>query len=64
MNNRDSIRKVLTYTVGDVAHCKMDSSKVVIKDIIVGGGKFEYYLKYVILNKDNTFETVSPELIY
>jgi hypothetical protein len=61
---RDSIRKVLPYKVGDVAHAKRDSSRVVIKDIIVGGGKFEYYIRYQILNRDNSVENVSPELIY
>ena len=61
---RDSIRKTLKYKIGDIVYLKSDSSKVVIKDILAGGGKFEHYVKYEILRKDNKTELLSPELVY
>lgn len=61
---RDSIRKSLKYAVGDIVQLKSDSSKAVIKDILIGGGKFEHYMKYLVVRKDNTTELVSPELVY
>lgn len=64
MSYRDSIRKPLLFNVGDIVHLKRDSSRVIINDILVGGGKFLYYVKYQVLYKDNSTETVSPELIY
>lgn len=55
---------ILLYKVGDIAYSKIDSSKVVISDIIIGGSKYDYYVKYKIIHKDNTIEEVVPELIY
>ena len=61
---RDSIRKSLKYTIGDIVQLKSDSSKAVIQDILIGGGKFEHYMKYQVVRKDKTTELVSPELVY
>ena len=61
---RDSIRKSLKYEIGDIVILKSDSSRAVIKDILIGGGKFEHYMKYQIVRKDNTTDLVSPELVY
>jgi len=61
---RDSIRKPLMFTLGDIAHMKRDSSRVLIKDILVGGGKFNHYIEYKVEFRDKTIETVSPEFIY
>ncbi len=61
---RDSIRKFLKYQVGDIVHKKLDSSKVIISDIITGGDKYTYYIKYIVTNKDNKLEEISPYTIY
>ena len=61
---RDSIRRALRYSVGDIVQLKSDSSRAVIKDILIGGGKYEHYMKYQIVRKDNSTDLVSPELVY
>jgi len=60
---RDSSRNDIPHMIGDVVKLKMDSSRVVISDIIVGGGMFEYYVRYRVIHKDRTVEEVSPEMI-
>lgn len=64
MVNRDEATSPLKYKVGNFVYLKRDSSKVVISDIVIGGSKYEYYVKYKVLHKDNVSEEVIPELIY
>ena len=64
MVHRDEATSLLKYKVGDMVYCKRDSSHVVIYDIVIGGSKYEYYIRYRILHKDNSTEEVIPELIY
>jgi hypothetical protein len=64
MVHRDEATSLLNYKVGDFVLLKRDSARVVISDIIIGGSKFEYYIKYRVLHKDNSTEDVLPELIY
>ncbi len=64
MTYRDSVRLPMQYKIGDVARLKRDSSRVVISDIVVGGSKYDYYIKYKVLFKDNTTEDIIPELLY
>lgn len=64
MVHRDDATSLLKYQVGDFVYMKRDSAKVVISDIIIGGSKYEYYIKYKVLHKDNSTEEVIPELIY
>lgn len=64
MVHRDEATSLLKYKVGDFVYMKRDSSKVVISDIIIGGAKYEYYVKYKVLYKDKSTEEVIPELIY
>lgn len=63
MHNRDIAVKNL-MAVGSVAYTKNDSSRVIIADRIIGGGQYDYYVKYKILFKDNHTEEVAPELIF
>lgn len=63
-SHRDEASSLLKYDVGDIVRIKRDSAQVVISDILVGGSKYEYYIKYRVLHKDNTTEEVVPELIY
>jgi len=64
MSYRDSVRMPMKYNVGDVVHLKRDSSRAIVSDIIVGGGKHEYYIKYQVMFKNGTEEKVAPELLY
>lgn len=61
---RDEALMGLKHQVGDIAYAKRDSARVVISDIVIGGSKYEYYIRYRVLRKDNTMEEVIPELIY
>jgi len=63
MTYRDSVRAPLSHHIGDVVYLKFDSSRVIISDIIVGGGNYEYYIKYKILLKDGQEKEVVPEMI-
>lgn len=64
MAYRDGITSQLNHKVGDLVRLKSDSSKVVIEDIVIGGGKYNYYVKYRVVSKDNTSREMVPELIY
>lgn len=64
MVNRDEATAPLKYKVGNIVYLKRDSAKVVVSDIVIGGSKYEYYVKYKVLHKDNVSEEVIPELIY
>lgn len=61
---RDSIRKPLRYNIGDIVYLKRDSSRALVTDIIVGGGKYEHYIKYHVTFKDKSYEEIVPELLY
>ena len=61
---RDSSRIVIPHKIGEVVKLKFDSSNVVITDIIVGGGMFEYYVRYRIMHSDRKVEEVAPEMVY
>lgn len=64
MKYRDSVRLQMSYSVGDAVYIKRDSSRAIISDIIIGGSKHEYYVKYKILFKDGLEEEILPELLY
>ena len=64
MSHRDEATKQLNHQIGDIVILKSDSSRVVIDDVVIGGGKYNYYIKFRVLYKDNTEKEVIPELIY
>jgi Tfp pilus assembly protein PilO len=64
MTYRDSVRLGMKYVVGDVVHLKRDSSRVIVSDIVIGGSKHEYYIKYKVMFKNGNEEDVVPELLY
>lgn len=64
MIHRDEATSQLKHKIGDMVYLKNDSSKVVIEDVLIGGGKYNYYVKYRVLLKDNTTREIVPELIY
>jgi hypothetical protein len=64
MIHRDEAANQLKHKVGDMVYLKSDSARVVIEDVLIGGGKYNYYVKYRVLLKDNTTREMVPELIY
>lgn len=64
MKYRDSVRLGMQYSVGDEVMLKKDSSRAIVSDIIIGGSKHEYYIKYKILLKNGQEEIILPELLY
>jgi len=64
MKYRDSVRLPLKYSVGDKVFLKKDSSRAIVNDIIIGGSKHEYYIKYKVLFKNGQEEEILPELLY
>lgn len=64
MLHRDESTSQLKHKIGDVVYMKNDSSRVIVEDVLIGGGKYDYYVKFRVLFKDNTTKEVKPELIY
>ncbi len=64
MVHREEATKSLKYQVGDIVMLKSDSSRVVIEDLLIGGGKYNYFIKYRVLFKDDSRKEVTPEMIY
>ena len=64
MVHRDDATKELKYGVGDIVYMKSDSSRVVIEDVLIGGGKYNYFIKYRVLYRNETTKEVTPEMIY
>lgn len=64
MVHRDDATKELKYGVGDIVYLKSDSSRVVIEDLLIGGGKYNYFIKYKVLFKDDSRKEVTPEMVY
>jgi len=63
MIHRDEATSQLKHKIGDIVYLKSDSSKAVIEDVLIGGGKYNYYVKFRVLLKDNTTKEIVPELI-
>ena len=61
---RDEATLSLKYKVGDIAYKKNDSAKVVIQDIIIGGSKYNYYVKYSILYTNDSSDIINPLILY
>lgn len=62
MNFRDKSTSTM-FKVGDQVRVKLDSSIAYISDVIIGGGKYRFYIEYEVQFKDRHFEKLSPELI-
>jgi uncharacterized protein YktB (UPF0637 family) len=64
MVHRTDATKDLEYGVGDIVYLKQDSSRAVIEDVLIGGGKYNYFIKYRVLFKDDSRKEVTPEMVY
>jgi len=54
----------MEYKPGDFAFRKSDSSKVVVTDILIGGGLYDYYFRYRIMDKTGVEQEIKPELLF
>jgi hypothetical protein len=61
---RDSVRLPMKYKIGDMVCLKQDSSRAIVTDIVAGGGKHEYYIRYKIIFKNGSEKEIAPELLY
>lgn len=64
MVHRDEATRDLKYKVGDIAYLKTDSSRVVVSDVLIGGSKYNYYIRYRVTFSDDTEKEVIPEFLY
>ena len=64
MLHRDEATSQLKHKIGDVVYMKNDSSRVIVEDVLIGGGKYDYYVRFRVLFKDNTTKEVKPEVVY
>jgi len=61
---RDSVSRRLEYNPGDFAYKKLDSSKVLIIETIIGGGTYDYYFRYRIMDSTGKESEIKPELLF
>ena len=61
---RDSVSRRMEYKVGDFAFLKTDSTRVIVTDIIIGGGLYDYYFRYKVMDRTGSEKEVKPELLF
>ncbi len=57
---RDQVGDNLNFQPGDRVRLKSDSSIVVITDLMVGGNRYNYYVKFLVKNSKGASAEVSP----
>lgn len=60
---RDMSGKSELPDVGAIVIFKNDSTRGVLSDIIIGGGKFDYYVRCRVVRKDGTTAEIKPEML-
>jgi hypothetical protein len=60
---RDESRVYLKQ-VGDPVFSKIDSSRAIVTDIVIGGSSYDYYVKYEITMHDGTTIQIDPSLVF
>lgn len=61
---RDSVSRMMQYHAGDFVIRKLDSAKLLVTDIIIGGGKYDYYFRYAVMDSTGKESQIKPELLY
>lgn len=61
---RDSVSRRMDFKPGDFAYKKTDSTRVIVTDIIIGGGLFDYYFRYRVMDKTGNEQEIIPELLF
>ncbi len=57
---RDDVGTNFSFKPGDKVRLKMDSSSVVITDLVIGGNTFNYYIRFMVKNNKGIISEVSP----
>ena len=57
---RDQIGSNFDIKPGDLVRLKTDSSAVLVTDILVGGNKYNYFVKFLVKNNKGSLVEVSP----
>ena len=57
---RDQIGSNFDFKPGDLVRLKTDSSAVLVTDILVGGNKYNYFVKFLVKNNQGSLVEVSP----
>jgi len=57
---RDQIGLNFDFKPGDRVRLKSDSSIVVLTDLLVGGNKYNYFIKFIVKNNKGAVVEVSP----
>ena len=61
---RDSVYRYLEFKPGEVAWKKIDSSVVTISDVYFGGGLYDYYFRYRVVDNSGKELEVKPEILF
>lgn len=57
---RDQISSNFNFEPGDRVRLKTDSSAVIVTDILVGGNRYNYFVKFLVKNNKGAIVEVSP----
>ncbi len=57
---RDQVGDSFNFHPGDRVRLKSDSSVVIITDLMIGGNRYNYFIKFLIKNNKGTQTEVSP----
>lgn len=63
MRARDDGSDTLLTWIGSPAILKWDSSSCVVSDVVSGGGRFDYYVRCVVVRRDGSTLSVSPDML-
>lgn len=57
---RDEVGTTFSFKPGDKVRLKMDSTAVLITDLVIGGNTFNYYIRFIVKNNKGLTSEVSP----
>jgi len=57
---RDDVGANFNFHPGDRVRLKSDSSLVVLTDILIGGNRYNYFIKFIAKNNKGTFVELTP----
>jgi hypothetical protein len=61
---RDTVYRYLEFRPGDIAWKKTDTSVVTVIDVYFGGGLYDYYFRYRVVDRSGKEEEVKPEVLF
>ena len=57
---RDDVGANFNFHPGDCVRLKSDSSLVVLTDILIGGNRYNYFIKFIAKNNKGTLVELTP----